>query len=259
MKSSSLIALAGAIILTGCANHRDTIDRFADTDTRFGQMTARDKQIEGSVAQLDATQKRDIARVDGTLKSEIARVDGTLRSEIARVDGTLKSEIARVDGTLRSEVARVEGNLKREIARVDDTQRRDVTRLDADIKETLRIAKGKFAYATAGNQTEVLFASGSAKVGKDDLLLLETLAKELLRANKNVYVEIRGYTDAAGTERQNQSLALARAEAVRAVLSESGVALHRISVIALPERVDSAKQSAEERARSRRVTISIVE
>jgi len=281
MHQKLLFALISAAILSGCAGHRYTHEKFGSTDKQLGQLSQRDVRIESSLNRLEETQKRDVARLDETQKRDVARIDEAHQREVARIDETHQREVARIDEThqrdvarleethLRDvarideahqrEVARIDDTQRKDVARIDETQRKDVARLDADIKETLRIAKGKFAYTTSPNQTDVPFAIGSAKVGNDDLQALENMARQLLSANKNVYVEIRGFTDAAGSERQNQSLALARAEAVRAALNESGVPLHRMSVIALPDRADGAKQSAEERARNRRVTISIVE
>jgi outer membrane protein OmpA-like peptidoglycan-associated protein len=114
-------------------------------------------------------------------------------------------------------------------------------------------------YTTAPTQVEILFAPGSSKLGSDAVQALENLAKNLSSANKNVYVEIRGFTDATGSEYQNRALALARAESVRSAMSESGVALHRLSVIAVVDREVKGTLSAQERAQHRRVTVSIVE
>ena len=226
MRQKFLFALIGAAILSGCASQRETVDKFKVTDQQIGELGQRDTRIEASVARLEESQKREVARIDGAHQREVARIDSTHQSNVARID---------------------------------ETQRKDVARLDAEVKEALRIAKGKFVYTTAPNQVEVLFAPGSAKLGSDAVQALENLAKNLLSANKNVYVEIRGFTDATGSEYQNRVLALARAESVRSALSESGVALHRLSVIAVVDRESSARLSAQERAQNRRVTVSIVE
>lgn len=226
MKFNAVAMFIGVAALSGCAGHYETSEKFSLTDNRITQIDARDSKIEESVRQVNQTLTREIARVDETHKRDIARVDE---------------------------------NHKREIARVDDSHRQDVAKLNDDIKEVMRIAKGKFAYVTGPNVTTIQFDKGSAKISDADEKSLAGMAKSLLSDNKNVFVEIRGYTDARGSKKQNESLAINRAESVRQILSENGVALHRMSIIALPQRSPDGKQTEEDHARNRRVTITIVE
>lgn len=248
MKFNALALVISVVALSGCAGSYETREKFSSTDGRLAQIDARDSKIEESVNQVKQTMAREIARVDETHKRDIAQVEETHKRDIARVDETHKRDIARVEETH-----------KREIARVDDAHSKDVAKLNADIKETMRIAKGKFAYITGPNVTTIQFDKASTKVSDADEQNLVGLAKSLLGENKNVFVEIRGYADVRGAKRQNEFLAINRAEAVRQILSENGVALHRMSIIALPQRSADGKQTEEDLARDRRVTITIVE
>lgn len=248
MNSKALFALLGSAILTGCASHYDTTEKFTSTDSKIAQMDARDAKIESTINQVNDSLKRDISRIDETMKREITRVDATHKREVARIDEDHKRDVTRIDETQ-----------KRDIARVDGDHAKDVAKLTEDIKETLRIAKGKFAYAASSNLTIIQFETNSDKISTADEQALADFAKGLLRENKNVYLEIRGYTDARGGQKRNELLALNRAEAVRKVLSENGVALHRMSIIALPAKANSGQQTAEDLARNRRVSITIVE
>lgn len=226
MKFNALAMVIGVAALSGCAGSYETREKFSSTDSKIAQMDTRDSKIEESVTQVNQALTREIARVDEAQKREIARVDETH---------------------------------KREIARVDNAHSKDVAKLNEDIKETMRIAKGKFAYVTGPNVTTIQFDKGSTKVSDADEKNLVGLAKSLLGENKNVFVEIRGYADIRGSKKQNESLAINRAESVRQILSENGVALHRMSIIALPQRSADGKQTEEDLARDRRVTITIVE
>jgi OOP family OmpA-OmpF porin len=55
-------------------------------------------------------------------------------------------------------------------------------------------------------------------------------AVAVLRENPNLRVEIRGYTDDVGAAGYNQTLSLARADAVRVFLQGEGIAADRLSV-----------------------------
>jgi outer membrane protein OmpA-like peptidoglycan-associated protein len=122
------------------------------------------------------------------------------------------------------------------------------------------LAKSKFAYVEAPGVTHIQFGSGSAKLSEADEQVLAVLAKNLLRENKNVHLELKGQADNFGTERQNKELAVMRAEAVRTVLNQNGVVLNRMALIALPAVSKGAvSQTAEDHARNRRVSIAVVE
>ncbi|MBU3724305.1 MAG: OmpA family protein [Burkholderiaceae bacterium] len=226
MKSGFILALLGTAVLSGCASHRYTSEKFAATDGKIAQMDVRDSNLEASVNRVDEAHKRDVTRIDEAHKREVARIDDTH---------------------------------KREIARIDEAHRKDVAKLNDDIKETMRIAKGKFVFTAGSKQSVVLFDKGSAKISDADQQALSDFAKALIAENKNVFLEIKGHTDTQGTSKQNEALAVNRAEAVRQILHRSGVALNRMAVIGLPESKQGGQQSAEERAQSRRVTISVVE
>lgn len=116
---------------------------------------------------------------------------------------------------------------------------------------------GKFVFTPAENEKSVLFASNSAAISPADQETLANLAKVLTSANKNVLLEIKGYTDRKGSEFQNQVLAQRRAEAVRMFLNKEGVALNRMTVAAQSNRADET--SSPDAAMNRRVTINIVQ
>jgi len=88
---------------------------------------------------------------------------------------------------------------------------------------------------------------------------LATLAAKLRRDNRNVYLEIQGFTDSRGAHRKNLALGEARAEAARRFLSEQGVPLNRMSTISFGEAHPIASNAtAEGRAQNRRIVVVVL-
>lgn len=179
----------------------------------------------------------------------------------------VNGNLSRLAESHKRELARLEENHKREISRLEQTHanldlehKNDVAKLNVGVKEATVLAKSKFAYVEAPGVTHIQFGSGSAKLSEADEKVLAVLAKNLLRENKNVHLELKGQADNFGTERQNKELAVMRAEAVRTVLNQNGVVLNRMALIALPAVSKGAvSQTAEDHARNRRVSIAVVE
>ena len=87
---------------------------------------------------------------------------------------------------------------------------------------------------------------------------LDQLGAVLVRENRNIFIEIQGHTDATGTEEYNYELGLKRAESVRRHLSDSGIPLHRMSVISYGESKPVADNGTREgRRANRRVVFRI--
>jgi outer membrane protein OmpA-like peptidoglycan-associated protein len=190
---------------------------------------------------------------------KFSAVDGN----IARLEQSHKREVE----SREREVARLDQNHQREIARLNQAHtalekahNADVARLNVEVKEATRLGESKFAYVATPKVTDIQFATLSAKLSADDEKVLADLAKNLLSENKNVHLELKGQTDIFGSERQNKELAIKRAEAVRMVLNLNGVALNRMALIALPASSTGAvSKTAEDHARNRRVSITVVE
>jgi len=186
-----------------------------------------------------------------------------VEGNIARLEESHKREVE----SREREVARLDQNHQREIARLNQAHtalekahNADVARLNVEVKEATRLGESKFAYVATPKVTDIQFATLSAKLSADDEKVLADLAKNLLSENKNVHLELKGQTDIFGSERQNKELAIKRAEAVRMVLNLNGVALNRMALIALPASSTGAvSKTAEDHARNRRVSITVVE
>jgi outer membrane protein OmpA-like peptidoglycan-associated protein len=88
---------------------------------------------------------------------------------------------------------------------------------------------------------------------------LAQFAQRLQGENKNVYLEIQGYTDSTGTPEHNDQLGEQRAEAVRRFLNRQGVALNRMATISYgQEQPVASNDTPEGRSQNRRVTIVVL-
>jgi outer membrane protein OmpA-like peptidoglycan-associated protein len=83
---------------------------------------------------------------------------------------------------------------------------------------------------------------------------------DILAKYPNNQIEVRGYTDATGSEKYNEALSLRRAEAVRKVLMERGVAEAQMMAIGMGKTEPVASNTTPEgRAKNRRVELHIAQ
>ena len=101
------------------------------------------------------------------------------------------------------------------------------------------------------------FAANKATLSSEDQGKLADLAGKLLRYNKVVFVEIRGYTDS--TEAAGNRLGEDRAQAVRRFLYAHGVPLNRMNAISYGPAAPAQSNDTEVgRAANRRVVVVVV-
>jgi len=88
---------------------------------------------------------------------------------------------------------------------------------------------------------------------------LADFASKLKGDNKNVYLEIQGFTDNTGDPKYNEGLGGERAETVRKFLSKQGVPLNRMATISYGEDDPVAPNDTPDgRAQNRRVVIQVL-
>ena len=147
-----------------------------------------------------------------------------------------------------------------------DQQQGHLGQLDQSTKDALdrataagKLAEGKFLYSMVLSDDSVKFTRASAKLTKEAEQRLSDFADKLKSDNRNVYLEIQGHTDAAGTETGNQKLGEARAEAVRLFMNEHGVPLNRMSTISYGKKDPVADNKTRNgRAQNRRVVLIVM-
>ncbi|MBD3837353.1 OmpA family protein [Brevundimonas sp.] len=122
-----------------------------------------------------------------------------------------------------------------------------------------KLAEGKFLYQVVLSDDSVKFPTDASALSPEAEQRLGELAQRLKAENRNVYLEIQGYTDSAGDEKYNEELGAQRAEAVRRYMSLQGIALNRMATISYGEAQPVAPNNTREgRAQNRRVAIVVL-
>lgn len=182
---------------------------------------------------------------------------------------SVKKEVNRID----KEIGEVEGSVEANETRLKEHDSKlgehdtKITQLSRESQEALdratgaeKLAKGKLLYEVTLTDDAVRFGFDRSDLTDPAREVLENLITQLKAENRNIYIEIQGYTDAFGTEDYNMKLGEARAEAVRRYLAENGVPLHRISTISYGEgRPVADNRSKAGRSKNRRVVVLVLE
>ncbi len=104
---------------------------------------------------------------------------------------------------------------------------------------------------------DVTFATNSARVQPGLYSELDRIARIMVQYPRT-RIRVEGYTDSIGSEAYNQKLSERRANAVKNILIQKGVAPGRITAIGYGETMPVADNSTPEgRSRNRRVEIKI--
>jgi outer membrane protein OmpA-like peptidoglycan-associated protein len=123
-----------------------------------------------------------------------------------------------------------------------------------------KLAEGKFDYSMVMSDDSAHFPINGSDLSNDETAKLTDFATRLKSDNKNVYLEIQGYTDSTGAKDWNLRLGDQRAEAVRRFLSQQGVALNRMSTISYGQDNPVAPNNDRAgRAQNRRVVVVVLE
>jgi len=190
-----------------------------------------------------------------TLASDLARVE----KQAKRLDTDLEAERVAHD-----EAARALAERETQLASVQTTY----GELMADLESELSAGQIEIERLREGLQLnvsqDVLFASGSAKLDRIGRDVLGKVAGRL--AALDDFIEVRGHTDdrpmsGALAKRfpSNWELAAARAARVVRLLEDNGVPGSRLSAVSLgPNDPIAANDSAENRARNRRIEIRLI-
>ena len=121
-----------------------------------------------------------------------------------------------------------------------------------------KTADGKFIYETVLTDNSIQFDTGTVKLNSAAKQRVTEIAAQLNASNRNMFIEIEGHTDSVGLADRNEAIGLRRAESVRALFSELGVALNRMSTISRGERSPAASNLTQAgRAANRRVALII--
>jgi outer membrane protein OmpA-like peptidoglycan-associated protein len=174
--------------------------------------------------------------------------------------GFVREQVGVVDTRLQGTQAQVSAQQQQlqthdqRIAGLDQTSREALDRAQAAGK----LAEGKFTYLTVLSDDSIKFQTNRAELSSEAQTRLMELANKLKSDNRNVYVEIQGYTDSREA-RSNRRLGDERAEAVRRFLNQQGIALNRMATISYGDQHAAASNATPGgRAQNRRVVVLVM-
>jgi outer membrane protein OmpA-like peptidoglycan-associated protein len=169
------------------------------------------------------------------------------QGQVSGLQGDVTSKFAATNQRLDANDARLAG--------LDQATKDAMMRADAAGK----LAEGKFLYSVVLSDDGITFPRSGIKLTPEAQTRLASLVDKLKTDNKNVYLEIQGFTDATGTPAVNERLGQERADAVRKYLSEQGVPLNRMNTISYGEDKPVAPNKTRAgRAQNRRVVVVVL-
>ena len=168
--------------------------------------------------------------------------------------GVEDQKVQATQGQVTAQQATIQGH-EQHLGELDKNTREALERAEAAGK----LAEGKFVYSMVLSDDSVKFPVDGTQLSDEAKARLLEFAQKLKTDNKNVYLEIQGYTDATGSPEVNLRLGEQRAEAVRRFMNEQGVALNRMNTISYGKDSPVASNKTRAgRAQNRRVVVIVL-
>jgi chemotaxis protein MotB len=266
MSRSLAPALAAALLLAGCVSTGTYEKKVAEAEmwkTDHEAELAKNKDLSEKLANLRA--EVEVLQVETkALQDKVRTADANLVVKQQDLNA-LKQENERLQAlvdelsTSKKKLEAAKADLEKRSAEYGQLALSLQTEIEQGRVELTEL-KGKL---TVKMKDKILFASGSATVGKDGLAALAKVA-EALRGVQGKVIRVEGHTDnvptgAAGPFPTNWELSTARALAVVRFMQESGVDPTRLSAAGFGEfQPVSANDTPEGRSLNRRIEIVLV-
>ncbi|MBW2272637.1 MAG: OmpA family protein [Deltaproteobacteria bacterium] len=249
----------GACVTSG--THKEVVTERDELARSKRSLEARVNRLETSNASLDAERVRLIEEVEDQsqalegLKEERAELEtqvGALREAEAELSESLAISQSELDAQTQ-EVEELKGTYQGLVGDLESEVAAGQIEIE-QLREGVRVAVSD----------EILFASGSAKLGADGRGVLSKVAERL--QGMSYKVDVQGHTDSVPISSRlsdrypsNWELAAARASSVVRLFLESGVPGERLSVVSRAEYAPVASNDdAEGRALNRRIEIRLL-
>lgn len=175
------------------------------------------------------------------------------------------TEVAAAEAASTARMDGIETQVEQNQTRLD-SQEDNIGEISQTAQEALeraiaagQLAEGKFLYETVFSDDKVRFGFDEADLTDTAEQALGFFVDDLKARNQDVFIEIQGHTDSIGSAEYNRILGERRAQSVRRYLSQSGIPLHRMSVISYGMSAPIADNSTDEgRSLNRRVTLVVL-
>ena len=219
--------------------------------------------------QLDAS-KRTITFAGQALSKTVQMVEAAKAAEAQAAKKALTGQASDLEGELAVTTAALAAtktklsSTESELAKSQATNA-NLTKQDEAITERLTQALGQMASGAKTDRGYVVSLSGVAFPTGESALKTEgkyVLAKlsGVMLAFDDVKLSIEGHTDSTGSEETNRKLSLARADSVKAFLTEMGVSGSIMKAQGFgPDKPLMPNDTPEGRAKNRRVEIVLVD
>ncbi|KAA2285382.1 OmpA family protein [Arenimonas fontis] len=232
----------------------------ARTRIQIARLAAEAELYEQQAAQLDRERDQILLEASRREAERVRMENERLRLAALAREEALQRELERTEAereaAVKAAAAEAEQARKLAAARAREAElARKEAELAAAVMEAApppsRREGGRTVYTLAGNA----FASGSATLTAAAQASLYALAAQLPGSGA---ITVEGHTDSQGGEAANLALSRRRAEAVRRLLEQAGIASGRITAVGKGQAEPVADNgTAEGRARNRRVEIIV--
>ncbi len=206
----------------------------------------------------DSEHTRDLSYV-AMRKAQLAAVQGrTLANEnkLKELEASTQQQRRAALTDLRDQVESQQQKLQQSQAALEEAKRR-AEQATADLARIASVKQDSRGTVITLSG-EVLFTSDKAELLPTAEAKLSEVARALTQQNRDARIVVEGHTDSQGSDSYNLDLSMQRAEAVRAYLTEHGVAADRISAKGMGESQPIGKNSTPQgRANNRRVEIVV--
>jgi outer membrane protein OmpA-like peptidoglycan-associated protein len=198
-----------------------------------------------TVAGQGCATKKYVSREVGEVNQKVENLSGEMERTQERVK-TTEVRLDSVDRQSQAGIAEAKGSATAAMAKATDAE---------------RAAKGKLLYTVTLSNDKVTFPLNRAEISDDAKKVVDEAISPIVSANKGVFFEVEGHTDATGEPLYNRKLGEERADAVRNYLHDQhGIALSRIEVISYGEEKPVAdNKNRDGRSQNRRVVIKVLE
>jgi outer membrane protein OmpA-like peptidoglycan-associated protein len=201
--------------------------------------------LAAALAIAGCAKKSYVQREVGEVNKKVDAVSAEVEKTQQRVQQN-EVRIDSVDKSAQAGIGEAKGSAAAAMSKAQDAE---------------KAAKGKLIYTVTLSNDKVHFPVDKAEISDEAKAMIDEAVTPLVSANKGVYFEIEGHTDATGDPAYNFKLGEERALAVRDYIAKThSIALSRLNVISYGEEkpvVDN--KTKDDRAQNRRVVIRILE
>lgn len=227
-------------------------------------LRATDRKIGAIQQELDRLRQKADANTEAItlVDNRVGEVNANLDEAHKRVE---EGEKVLAESGLRLTMVQelIKGQSERLSRSEQENDKASTTALEAleRAKEAGKLAEGKLVFETTLTDEIANFRFQEATLNDAAKRQLDEFAGKLKAENRNVFIEIQGYTDSLGSSSVNQRLSRARAQAVRDYLNqEAGIPLHRLAIAAYGESKPVGDNATREgRSRNRRVVLVVLQ